>query len=425
MAEVPTLENYLIVHPDADPATMVQVLLNKLALVNAENEKWNQEYRISTEVELDENLNYKPKTLAQLQRLARVYSESSYVPDHFKNLANAVIGVQMALRCRVDIMTFLQSCYIVHNKPGIEGKLVIAMLNSNSAVDGRVDFEKTRGPNGKVISCLASAKDAKTGKVLSELVTWEMVEAEGWNKPKQGQPSKWMTLPDLMFAYRSATFLARVHFPDVLMGMRTVDELEDIGATNGEATTVSTVPAGGLQELSERLGAAPKAITRKKKEIETVEGKAEPTKTPATDTTPSDTKQAPKSEETKTSPANEAQASKGQSEAATQEANQTGSNPETDEGDQSAGEEANDQTQPDFITDPVPRPELDIVGCTFEKKIIGKRSPEELRKFAESEVKGNPDLFEKDIAYLTQLCLRRAWQLENGHKTTDRVPGGK
>ncbi len=262
---LPTIEKYLADHPDADPKTMLQVLLEKNAAMREENEYRNMEYKVATEVEMDQNFNFKPKTLAQLYRLARMYADSGYVPDHYKgNVPNVAIAIQMALRCRVDIMTFLQSSYIVYGKPGIEGKLVAAMMNASGQIEGRIDFEFFRDERTKKItSCRAFATDSKTLKELSQTVTWEMVEAEGWHLEKKGQKSKWMTLPDLMFAYRSATFLARVYFPDVLMGMRTTEELADTGETiPGHATEAEATQKAELADLSERMGAAP--VTEKK-----------------------------------------------------------------------------------------------------------------------------------------------------------------
>ncbi len=52
-----------------------------------------------------------------------------------------------------------------------------------------------------------------------------MAEAEGWSK-KSG--SKWKTMPELMLSYRAATFFGRMYCPDLLMGMQTQDELQDI-----------------------------------------------------------------------------------------------------------------------------------------------------------------------------------------------------
>lgn len=51
-----------------------------------------------------------------------------------------------------------------------------------------------------------------------------MVKAEGW-LDKSG--SKWKTMPDQMFQYRSASFFGRIYAPDVLNGMHSVEEIKD------------------------------------------------------------------------------------------------------------------------------------------------------------------------------------------------------
>ncbi len=92
--------------------------------------------------------------------------------------------------------------------------------------------------------------------------------------------------------------------------------------------------------------------------------------------------------------------------------------------DQAEAAQEEDGGRPKCITDPVPRPaRMELIPLTFEEKIIGKRSPEEIRKFAKGEVKGHPDMTNEECAYLMDLCERRAYQLENNLPRTDRVPG--
>ena len=56
-----------------------------------------------------------------------------------------------------------------------------------------------------------------------------MAKAEGWfSKPE----SKWRTMPENMLRYRSASFFARTHLAEYLLGMGTIDEARDIGATD-------------------------------------------------------------------------------------------------------------------------------------------------------------------------------------------------
>ena len=162
-----------------------------------------------------------------LWRVATAYSRSSMVPDHFRGKADdCFVAAQLALRLEVDLFMLMQNMYVVHGKPGMEAKLAIAMCNSRGPFRERIQW-KFDG-EGKQRSCTAFAHDKQTGNLCEQTVTWGMVEAEGWNKDSKGVRSKWNTIPDLMFQYRSAVWLIRTNCPEVLMGMHTTDELADI-----------------------------------------------------------------------------------------------------------------------------------------------------------------------------------------------------
>jgi hypothetical protein len=50
------------------------------------------------------------------------------------------------------------------------------------------------------------------------------VKEEGW-LAKNG--SKWKTMPELMFMYRAASWFINTHCPEIAMGLRTAEEIED------------------------------------------------------------------------------------------------------------------------------------------------------------------------------------------------------
>ena len=207
-----TAEEYAT-RPDADPS-IFQALLKG-------------DVRRKADVELDANGDFRPKNLDGLWRLAQVYADSQMVPECYRgNVSDCAIAIQMAIRCRVNILTFLQSSYVVYGKAGIEAKLAIALINSSGKIIGRVQFVAEKDKAGQVVSCRAVATDATTKELIEgPAVTWEMAKAEGWTDKKG---TKWHSLREPMFMYRSATFLVRMHFPDVLFGMHTTDELEDM-----------------------------------------------------------------------------------------------------------------------------------------------------------------------------------------------------
>lgn len=225
---------------NASPQEAVQIALAESERQTALAEQERVQYKALAEVEFDDCGRIARANMAGLYRMAQAYAGSQIIPDHYRGKPNdCFIACQMALNLKVPPLAYMQNSYIVHGKPGLESKLGTALLNTSGKIVGRVRYREDRdAKSNKMLACTAFCKDAETGDEVSATVTWAMVEAEGWNK-KAG--SKWLTMPELMFHYRSAAFLIRTYYPEVTMGMHTVDELEDIQETK---------PARTLTELN-------------------------------------------------------------------------------------------------------------------------------------------------------------------------------
>jgi hypothetical protein len=184
---------------------------------------------------------------AQLQRIGVMYARSKMVPAHFQgDEPSCMVAVQMAMRLNIDPFMFLQKTYVVGGKPGMEAPLVIALVNTRGPFKGPINWDLKRDEKtGEVMECTAYATHKGTGQVCSSTITWKMVEAEGWSK-KNG--SKWLTLREQMFKYRSAAFLARLYCPEVIMGMSTADELEEIELNPAPAASEREQPRRGLRD---------------------------------------------------------------------------------------------------------------------------------------------------------------------------------
>jgi rubrerythrin len=170
-----------------------------------------------------------PATLDEAWRYATALSKTAFVPEVYRGKPeDCLIAIDTAMRLNVAPLMLLQNSYIVHGRPGMEAKLVIALVNNSGNFTDPLDYEiDGEDPAEKSYRVRAFATRTSTGKILyGPWITWDIVKAEGWES-KSG--SKWKTIPALMFAYRAATWFARMHCPEVLMGMQTVDELEDVG----------------------------------------------------------------------------------------------------------------------------------------------------------------------------------------------------
>lgn len=196
---------------------------------------------------------------AQLWRMAQTFAASQLVPLHFQNSpANCFIALQMSMRMKVDPFMFMQNTYIVYGRPGMEAKLAIALINSSGLFTDSLDYEiigKDARANGYQVRAFANRKS--TGKrVEGPWIDWDLVRAEEWDKKKG---SKWMTMPAMMFQYRAATFFGRLHCPERLMGMQTVDELRD----TGELPADRNIPAATSRtaSLSSKLGITQRSVS--------------------------------------------------------------------------------------------------------------------------------------------------------------------
>ena len=63
-------------------------------------------------------------------------------------------------------------------------------------------------------------------KVKGATVTIGTAKAEGWYQ-KSG--SKWQTMPEIMLAYRAYAWFGRVHAPEIMMGLQSTEEVNEIG----------------------------------------------------------------------------------------------------------------------------------------------------------------------------------------------------
>ena len=181
------------------------------------------------------------RAFALLQRQAKALSEASLVPKEFqRNIANCMIAVEMAHRIGASPLMVAQNLYVVRGKPSWSSQFVISAINSTKKFSP-LRFEM-KGKEGTMErSCTAWAKDLESGERLeSPTVSMQMAKAEGWID-KDG--SKWKTMPELMLRYRSATFFGRLYAPELLMGMRTTEESEDVEIMERATVTAASINA--------------------------------------------------------------------------------------------------------------------------------------------------------------------------------------
>ena len=180
-------------------------------------------------------------TVAKLANVAKGLSNSRLIPDNFKgDTWGIMIAMEMANRMHMGLLQVLQSLYIVKGKPSWSGQFCISAINACGKFTP-LEFVWYYNEDGSVKGCSAQAASLATGHLLtSPPITWETVEGFGWNK-KDG--SMW-NIPgqrEQMYQYRAAAYFARTYCPEVLGGLYTKEENQDITGSYDERPEKVTV----------------------------------------------------------------------------------------------------------------------------------------------------------------------------------------
>lgn len=191
-------------------------------------------------------------------RTAKLLSSSTLVPAAYrahdekkgenKNaIPNCVIALNMSYRMGADPLMVMQNLYVVEGRPSWSSQWIIAAINGcgrfsplrfeiKSLGEKKVEYSVTEWVNREKttkkltatvqnIECVAWAIEKESGeKITSPAVSVEMSVKEGWYG-KSG--SKWQTMPEVMLRYRTASFFGKLYAPELLMGLQTVEEIQD------------------------------------------------------------------------------------------------------------------------------------------------------------------------------------------------------
>lgn len=186
-----------------------------------------------------------PKLMNMSFRTARMLSCSALVPDSYRQSPeNCLVAIDIANRMGVSPLMVMQNLYVVKGKPSWSGSFCAAAINGCgrfSPLEYVFIGEQSKPSWG----CYATAVRLSNGvRCQSDVITMDMAQMEGWlNKPG----SKWKTMPRQMMMYRAAAFFARAHCSDILLGIPTKEEVQDISGyeEEGKQTVVTLNKEGG------------------------------------------------------------------------------------------------------------------------------------------------------------------------------------
>jgi hypothetical protein len=156
-------------------------------------------------------------------RFAVAVSKSGFAPKGMESPESIFIAIQFGAELGLTPMASLQSLAIINGRPAIYGDGALALVRSNPSFE---DYTQTWIGEGDAMKAIVTVKRKGEKAIAAEFSVADAKKAQLW-----GKAGPWTQYPARMLMWRARGFALRDAFGDVLRGLSTVEEVEDIEPT--------------------------------------------------------------------------------------------------------------------------------------------------------------------------------------------------
>ncbi|WP_436879429.1 RecT family recombinase [Escherichia coli] len=194
---------------------------------------------------------FSPEGMDRLVRFATLMADSkATVPAHLAGKPADCLAVTMqAAQWGMNPFAVAQKTHVVNGTLGYEAQLVNAVVSSSNLLATRLnyhwdgDWSKVNGKDDKSPSLTVTVSATLKGESEPRELTISMAQAGVRNSPLWGQD------PRQQLAYLCVKRWARLHAPDVLLGVYTPDELQEAAPRVERDITPAPATASGMNKL--------------------------------------------------------------------------------------------------------------------------------------------------------------------------------
>lgn len=194
---------------------------------------------------------FSPEGMNQLVRFAGLMAESkATVPAHLAGKPADCLAVTMqAAQWGMNPFAVAQKTHVVNGTLGYEAQLVNAVVSSSNLLATRLnyqwdgDWSRVNGKTDKSPNLTVTVSAILKGETDPRALTISMAQAGVRNSPL------WEQDPRQQLAYLCVKRWARLHAPDVLLGVYTPDELQEVKPRVERDVTPLASTATGMNKL--------------------------------------------------------------------------------------------------------------------------------------------------------------------------------
>ncbi|MBY0738168.1 recombinase RecT [Klebsiella sp. M581] len=194
---------------------------------------------------------FSPEGMDRLVRFATLMADSkATVPVHLAGKPADCLAVTMqAAQWGMNPFAVAQKTHVVNGTLGYEAQLVNAVVSSSNLLATRLnyrwdgDWSKVNGKSDKSPSLTVTVSAVLKGEAEPRELTISMAQAGVRNSPL------WEQDPRQQLAYLCVKRWARLHAPDVLLGVYTPDELQETAPRVERDITPPARNAAGMNSI--------------------------------------------------------------------------------------------------------------------------------------------------------------------------------
>jgi len=176
-----------------------------------------------------------PTSFEEIWRMGNMLSQTKMVPEAFQGKPNDCTAALMyGLELGLSPMAAMQSIAVINGKPSLYGDGMIAVVRASGTIEWMKETD-----DGSTATCTVKRRGEP------DPVTRTFSQEDAKRAQLAGKGGPWTQYPQRMRAMRARSWALRDTFADVLRGIASAEEMQDVA----EMKDITPAPAAPLLEI--------------------------------------------------------------------------------------------------------------------------------------------------------------------------------
>lgn len=195
-----------------------------------------------------------PQNIAEARQIAQILAGSQLTPQSFRNKPDDIVVAMMwSHTLGLPIVQGLQHICVINGKPSMYGDGLLAVVMASGQL---LDIKEKYEGQGDLLTAVCTV--TRRGKETPTVGTFSMKDAEKASLLKK--PGPWQQYPKRMLKMRARAYALRDAFPDVLSGMTSAEEQQDVIDSSAVEVNREEVKTEAAPAVVKKM---PRRITKK------------------------------------------------------------------------------------------------------------------------------------------------------------------